>query len=113
MVTRTTKIELLGPFQASVDGAGVAVVGHPRTVLAALALAGGRAVAIDALLEYSWSERLPQRPRKALQTVVARLREPLGEGVIATVGDGYALRTECVDVDLLRFRELVRGARFG
>ncbi|WP_163509497.1 AfsR/SARP family transcriptional regulator [Fodinicola acaciae] len=80
-------------------------------MVAALALAAGRTVSSDLMLEHLWGDRLPAQPRRALHTVVARLRAILGDGSIDTVGDGYALRTDAVEVDLLRFRALLRDAR--
>lgn len=104
-------VEILGPFRCWLNGSQTVIVGRQRTMLAALALAAGRTVSSDLLLEYLWGDRLPAQPRRALHTVVARLRATLGDGSIDTVGDGYALRIDAVDVDLLRFRGLLRESR--
>jgi DNA-binding SARP family transcriptional activator/tetratricopeptide (TPR) repeat protein len=103
-------IRLLGPWQVFVGDRPVAVTGRPRTVLAALALTRTGWVSIDSLIRYCWGERLPQRPRPSLQSVVVRLRKAVGTDLIRTVDDGYALDAGRVHVDLARFRELIENA---
>ncbi len=78
-------------------------------VVARLALAGGRAVSADALIDGLWGEEPPSG--NALQAVVSRLRKALhGVGTVELTTAGYLLSD--VEVDARRFEELaVRGRR--
>ncbi|MFI9561019.1 AfsR/SARP family transcriptional regulator [Nonomuraea endophytica] len=71
----------------------------------------GETVASDKLAYWVWGEDLPAHPRNTLHTYVRRLRDMLGPHLIETVPHGYLLRVGREDVDLLRFRDLVRQAR--
>ncbi|MGC7103077.1 AfsR/SARP family transcriptional regulator [Amycolatopsis lurida] len=79
-------------------------------LLAALAVSDGGWVSTDALIAYCWGERLPSWPRRALQSVVGRLRGSVGRNTVRTAGDGYALDPDLVHVDLAQFRALVSCA---
>ena len=103
------RVSLLGPLQ--VDGSpGGAVIGaaKERSLLAALALHPGAAVSTDALIAALWGEDPPAAARKTLQTYVWNLRQSLGSEMIATEPAGYSLRLAPADVDVGRFRTLVR-----
>lgn len=103
------RVSLLGPIQ--VDGApSGAVLGaaKERSLLATLALTPGRVVRVDALIAALWGDEPPAAARKTLQTYVWNLRQALGPDVIATEAPGYALRVAPEDVDVGRFRALVR-----
>ncbi|MCP3800094.1 tetratricopeptide repeat protein [Allokutzneria sp. A3M-2-11 16] len=106
----SVEFRLLGSLEVLVDGRLVPVrAGKQRVVLAALLLHAGRAVGVVELLDALWGDEPPPTARNALQTHMVRLRRLLGEGVIRTVGAGYVLATE--RIDLVRFRELVRRAK--
>ncbi|GAA3993502.1 BTAD domain-containing putative transcriptional regulator [Allokutzneria multivorans] len=106
----TVEFRVLGSLEVLVDGRAVPVrAGKQRVVLAALLLHAGRAVSVGELLDVLWGDEPPTTARNALQTHIARLRKLLGEDVIATVGGGYVLATE--RIDLVRFHELVRRAK--
>jgi predicted ATPase/class 3 adenylate cyclase len=61
-------------------------------VLALLALARGKVVTVDALLEGAWPGDGPASGARALQTAVSRLRAALGSlGEIRAEGAGYSL----------------------
>ncbi|WP_283136367.1 AfsR/SARP family transcriptional regulator [Rhizohabitans arisaemae] len=106
------QVSLWGPLAVSTDRRPVAVPGgRLRTLLVCLALEGGGMVSTDTLTERMWADRLPGRPRGALQTNITRLRRLLGPQTVETVAHGYALRIRRQDVDLLRFRELAARAR--
>lgn len=79
-----------------------------RAVLARLALAGGRSVPVDRLIDELWDGDPPASALNTLQSYVSNLRRALAPGVIARAGDGYRL----VDVDLVaaRFEQLVATA---
>ena len=103
------RVSLLGPLQ--VDGSpGSSVLGaaKERSLLAALALSPGAVVSTDALIAALWGEDPPAAARKTLQTYVWNLRQALGTEVIVTEPPGYSLQIGPDDVDVGRFRALVR-----
>src|SRR5262245_5374542 len=91
------RVELLGPTQILVDGALVAAGGPKlRAILATLALAGGRVVSVDSLLDAVWGEDLPATARNTLQYHVGVIRKALAahgaEDALTTRDPGYSLR---------------------
>lgn len=103
------RVSLLGPLQ--VDGAPGAVVlgaAKERSLLAALALHPGAVVPSESLIRALWGEDPPATARKTLQTYVWNLRQALGADVIVTEPPGYALCVTPDDIDVGRFRRLVR-----
>ncbi|WP_279579857.1 AfsR/SARP family transcriptional regulator [Fodinicola feengrottensis] len=118
------RLEVLGPLRAFRRAAAAEVeipLGgpKPRAVLALLALAAGRPVSRDALVEFIWSEAPPPSAVAALQNYVAALRQalepdrssPVKHRLIRSSSGGYLLDTAAVEVDLERFRQLVNAAR--
>jgi DNA-binding SARP family transcriptional activator/pimeloyl-ACP methyl ester carboxylesterase len=101
---------LLGPIKVEAGSSGEVVLGaaKERSLLAALALSPGVVVSADALVSALWGEAPPATARKTLQTYVSNLRRALGSEVVATDPSGYALRVAPDDVDVARFRALVR-----
>ena len=90
----TLRVEVLGPLRLVVDGAPVEVPGPKRrAVLALLALAEGRTVTVDHLVDALWPAELPESGRQALHTHVSRLRAHLGPAAarLQTRHDGYRL----------------------
>jgi DNA-binding SARP family transcriptional activator/tetratricopeptide (TPR) repeat protein len=103
------QVRVLGPLEVLVGGQPVEVPGtKPRVLLAVLALAAGRPVAVDTIAGAVWGDGSPANLRGSLQTYVMRLRRVLGAAAIETVPGGY--RLSGADVDLRRFRDLVAGA---
>jgi predicted ATPase/DNA-binding SARP family transcriptional activator len=101
-------VGLLGPLDVRVDGTRTAVpAGKSATLLAALALAAGRPVTVDALADRLWREDSPKDVRASLQNHVNRLRRLVGSSRIRTIVSGYELEA---DVDVLRFRRLSAAA---
>ncbi|GAA4616295.1 BTAD domain-containing putative transcriptional regulator [Actinoallomurus liliacearum] len=107
------RVTLLGGFQASRGGAALPVPGtRLRGLLVRLALAGGRAVDPDVLVDAIWAEDPPAGPAHALQALVSRLRRTLGSaGDVAQVAGGYRLAVDAADVDALRFEQLAAAGR--
>lgn len=105
------EIRLLGTVGAAVDGSEVDL-GPPqqRALLALLALHRGNRVRVDAIVDALWPDDPPASAAKVVQTYVSRLRKTLGAEAINRVDSGYALAAG-IDVDALRFRELVRAGR--
>jgi predicted ATPase/DNA-binding SARP family transcriptional activator len=102
------ELRVLGPLEIVDDhGQPVDVGGtRPRTLLVDLALAHGRAVPADRLLDDVWGDE--RRPgRNSLQVHVSRLRRVLGDERIATRGGGYALELPADSLDAVRFDRLV------
>ena len=92
------EIRLLGPFEVIADGRPVHIPGTKRqALLALLALARGRVVTVDDLIDALWGAELPAAPRNAVQHHVARLRAALGRDTVAGSADGYAVPHATVD----------------
>ena len=113
------RFELLGPVRAW-RGPAELELGSPqqRAVLAALLLARGRHVSVDALIEALWGDRPPRSASGTVRTYVFRLRRCLNSGpgqrdqpVIKLVGDGYSLQLGSASLDLALFEDLVRQGR--
>src|SRR4051812_19070472 len=93
-VAPTVRIELLGPLRLLVDGREVDVRGERRrAVLALLALAPGRVVPVDAMVDELWGEHPPDDPRQALHSLLSRLRGHLAPHAtrLERQGEGYRL----------------------
>jgi DNA-binding SARP family transcriptional activator/pimeloyl-ACP methyl ester carboxylesterase len=103
------RISLLGPLQVDGDRGTVELsAAKERSLLSTLALSPGHMVSTDALITALWGDDPPPAARKTLQTYVWNLRRSLGADVIATEPAGYTLRIAPADVDVGRFRALVR-----
>ena len=83
---------MFGPITAHGPSGPIALPrAKERALLAALALCHGRVVSKDRLVDALWADWPPVGAEKVLRTHVHRLRSALGEGVIETRSDGYAL----------------------
>ncbi len=100
----------MGPLRIRGD-AGEIVFGaaKERSLVAALALSPGRVVSVDALIDALWGDSPPATARKTIQTYVKNIRRACGPNAIDTVESGYSLRVGAKDVDVARFRALVRS----
>ncbi|MEU6789091.1 BTAD domain-containing putative transcriptional regulator [Nonomuraea angiospora] len=111
------RVTLLGAFQASRGDTVLPVPGaRLQGLLVRLALAGGRAVEPNVLVDAIWAEEPPSGPTPALQTLVSRLRRALtptdaAHGVVVQVSGGYRLAVDAADVDALRFELLTAAGR--
>ncbi|GLZ01291.1 BTAD domain-containing putative transcriptional regulator [Actinoplanes sp. NBRC 103695] len=107
------RVTLLDTFRATRGGAAVAVPGaRLRGLVARLALAGGRPVDQDVLVDAIWPEDPPAGPAHALQSLVSRLRRVLGSpGSVKQAVGGYRLDVDAADVDALRFEQLATAGR--
>src|SRR5690606_22716275 len=65
-----------------------------RAVLALLALARGRAVPVDGLLDAVWPDGVPDSGRRPLHSHVSRLRSALGPSADRLRRDGEAYRLD-------------------
>ncbi len=104
------RVSLLGPFQVDGSPAGAIVsAAKERSLLATLAMNPGAVVSVDSLIGALWGDAPPSAARKTLQTYVWNLRQSLGSDTIVTEPHGYVLRIAPGDVDVGRFRALVRN----
>lgn len=105
------RVRLLGPVEIEADDGTTCVLGaaKERSLVAALALAGGAVVTTDTLLWALWGAEPPRAARKTLQTYIWNLRQALGTDSVITEPIGYRLRIDHDDVDVHRFRALVRS----
>jgi len=107
------RIDLLGPLRLSVAGRPVDVPGpRRRAVLALLAMAGGRVVSTDELLDAVWPEEVPDSGRRALHSHISRLRGHLGPAGdrLARAGTGYRLALAPDELDVSEARRAAAGA---
>lgn len=101
---------------------GEVVVGEDHTSLAAppglvaaavlvhLALARGRVVTPESLIEAVWDVG-PETARNAVQVGVSKLRRQLGSGILEGTRAGYRLRTDMIRVDWFDAEQLLAQAR--
>ena len=103
---------MLGPVELVGHDGVVALSGQKhRSLLAALALAGGRACSADALVDALWGETPPPSAAKLLQVYVSQLRKALPEGLaVVTLSAGYALDRVGASLDSERFERLLEEA---
>lgn len=70
-----------------------------RTLLKILALARGKPVAVDCLVERLWPDGLPAKPATQVAVLVSRLRAVLGPDRLVRTDAGYTFVTDWLDVD--------------
>lgn len=103
------RVNLLGPFELEDAPVGVVIgAAKERSLVAALALSPGRVVPVESLIAALWGDNPPPAAHKTLQTYVWNVRRVLGAELIATEAPGYVLRVADRDVDVGRFRGLLR-----
>ncbi|MFE0174716.1 BTAD domain-containing putative transcriptional regulator [Streptomyces sp. NPDC059002] len=107
---------VLGPLTVW-DGEGEPVrvpEAKVRALLADLLVHEGRPVSADRLIDDLWGDEPPGNPANALQSKVSQLRRAIGRDRVVHQAPGYRLRIDAAagdEVDAVRFRELVAGAR--
>jgi predicted ATPase/DNA-binding SARP family transcriptional activator len=108
------RVEVLGPLRVLVGGDAVEVRGQKRrAVLVLLALAEGRTVPVDRLLDALWPAEAPDSARQALHSHVFRLRTDLAAAAarLQTRPDGYRLELPPDGLDAQRAHTLLAAAR--
>ncbi len=111
-------LRILGPVEVS-GSAGLAVLGgaKQRLVLVMLALADGRVVPSDRLVDAVWGDGAAESARRTLQVYVSTLRNALAKAgvegdTIIRDGSGYRLTLPVETFDHFRFsRLLAEGQR--
>ncbi|AZM87985.1 BTAD domain-containing putative transcriptional regulator [Streptomyces sp. W1SF4] len=112
----TLRFSVLGPLTVHRDDRALPLGPlKQRVVLATLLGAANSPVSVDALTDAVWQEEPPRTARKNLQVYVSALRALLGDDGpdrprLTHTGAGYVLRVAEDELDLLRFRALVRSA---
>ncbi|GAA0379443.1 AfsR/SARP family transcriptional regulator [Streptomyces olivoreticuli] len=109
---------VLGPLRVTADGQTVSIpAGKQRALLATLLVNANEVVPVGELVDRLWCEDLPDRPRRALHTLLTRLRRSLdgtGAGLgrhIRTTPGGYTIEIAPHHLDHMRFAELTRRAQ--
>src|SRR5690348_8726405 len=108
------ELRVLGPLDLVAGGGEPVAPRAPkqRRLLAALAVAHGRAQSPDALIDAVWGASPPASARKLLQVYTSQLRKTLGDGVeIVTAPGGYALEVAGESLDAVRFEHLLAEGR--
>lgn len=105
------KFWVLGSVEAIAADEPLPLSNRQRALLAALLARSGEVVSADRLAELLWGDTQPADPVSALHSLVSRLRRILGPEVLVTRPPGYALRPDQVEVDAVRFEDLVDQAR--
>src|SRR5689334_10000545 len=110
------QVLVLGPSQVAVDGERRSLGGAiPRALVVLLALADGRAVSDDVLLETAWAGSPPASGRHALDVYISKLRKTLAPAAtIVRSGQGFSLEPAegaTVVVDATQFATLGDDAR--
>jgi DNA-binding SARP family transcriptional activator/WD40 repeat protein len=103
------KIRLLGSL--AIDGEATSLARRDRIVLARLAVAVGRVVPRDVLIDALWGGEVPASADKVVQGAIVRLRRLLGPAAIETAPGGYRLALSAADVDVLQFKTMAARAR--
>ena len=70
-----------------------------RTLVKILAVARGRPVAVEHLVEYIWRDAPPAHPSQQLSVLISRLRAVLGVDRLVRTDAGYHLRADWIDLD--------------
>jgi len=110
--TEQLELLLLGPLEARVGGAPVALGGpKQRALLALLTLHANDVVPLDVLVDQLWDVTPPRTAPAYVQNCVHRLRKGLGAEALETRAPGYRLLIDPEAVDARRFERLVREAR--
>ncbi|MBI5105280.1 MAG: alpha/beta fold hydrolase [Solirubrobacterales bacterium] len=106
------EFRLLGPLEGR-DGDAAVALGAPkqRALLARLLLDGGRAVAVEELIDDLWGDAAPASAPKMIQVYVSQLRKLLPPEALRTTGRGYAAEVAPEDVDVARFGRLHEEGR--
>lgn len=109
---RRLEIRILGPLEVT-DGTSVLELAgfRQRALLARLAVAANRVVAVDSLIDELWGSQPPPGARQALQAQASRLRKVLGDpDRLVARAPGYILRLSPDELDAARFEALLAQA---
>ncbi len=106
------EVRLLGVVEVRNDH-GVALeitAAKTRWLLVFLALEPGRTRSVESIIDALWPDDPPKSALNLVQGYVSDLRRLIGAEAIRTSAGGYELSLSAVDVDVERFRVLLREA---
>ncbi len=98
---RELRLRVLGPFEVERVEAHRLGSRKARTLCKVLALARGRPVSVDRLVDCVWPERSPARPGVDVAVLVSRLRSVLGAERLERSDAGYSLAVDWLDLAAL------------
>lgn len=112
-------VQLLGPVRLGARQADITLPPKVRQVLAVLALRSGSVVTHNTLITELWGENPPRSATTTMQTYIYQLRQAVNQlgddgqefDALRTVSPGYALKGESIEIDIDRFRALIKRAR--
>ncbi|GAA3218076.1 BTAD domain-containing putative transcriptional regulator [Actinocorallia longicatena] len=105
------RVGILGPLEITSGGRRTELGGaRLRVLLTVLALAGGRVVSAERLIDDLWEDDPPAGATNALQSLVSRLRSAIGRDAVESHPNGYRLNAE---VDAAEFEARVGEALHG
>ena len=107
--TPHVRIRLLGSL--AIDDTAIQLARRDRVVLARLAIAAGRVVPRDVLIDALWGRRATLGREGACRWLIMRLRRLLGSAAIETAPGGYRLALAPADVDVLQFKAMATRPR--
>ncbi|HKY23895.1 MAG TPA: BTAD domain-containing putative transcriptional regulator [Gaiella sp.] len=106
------EFRILGPLEASEDGAPIGLGGpRQRALLATLLLRAGRVVPTEQLVDELYGAEPPRTATTALQNGIGQLRKLLGSETVLTRAPGYLLDVRREQIDANRFERLLEDAR--
>lgn len=111
------QVNVLGAMELASSGTRIRLAGQgQRALLAMLALAHGRMVPVERLMEAMWDGHPPRSARTKVQAHVSALRRAMTQpahaaGPLLTIGAGYVLNAEVVQLDLALFESLTTRAQ--
>ncbi len=112
------EIRLLGTLEVVSPTGRLAAADFPtrkaKQVLQLLALAHGRTVSKDTLVDSLWRQKWPQNPTATVELAVSLMRSAFSkitdEKVVVTEPGGYRINTALATIDVMLFDELVARA---
>ena len=110
------EFRVLGEFECRLDGELLDIGGQrPRMLLGALVAATAGGLSTDQLIAEVWSDaEMPEHPRRALQTLLSRIRTVLrlapGDDRLEKRNNGYRLVLYPGELDSERFSRLIEKA---
>lgn len=111
-MTADLRFRLLGNLEVLRRGEVVPITSNKlRIMLATLALSAGRTVPVDSIIERLWGSDASVSARSTVQVYAMRLRRVLGEDVLQTRSNGYAINVAAEHVDVAVFQDLVTKAK--